>query len=197
MAEINKDPCDDFKNDIWLYLDKDLPDEKMIFWQGHIVNCANCRKLLSDNQGILNSYNKVPLDDLLDVSYQKMIDNATANKSGAPVKRSKSLVDVFGFYRLTFGGAVVAAALIFILITVFKDPEIQFNKSISKNFLDWDGKLVSNRIEQFEDRILSLQTDEWDIYIVRKDSKEDWNKTLHLIQKKIRKMKKEAASTTL
>ena len=39
--------------------------------------------------------------------------------------------------------------------------------------------------------------DEWDIYIVRKNNKEDWDNALRTIQNQIRKMKREAVSASM
>ena len=47
------------------------------------------------------------------------------------------------------------------------------------------------------DGIISLKTDDWDVYIVKKNNTEEWNAALRAIQKQIIKMRKEVSSTSM
>jgi hypothetical protein len=105
---------------------------------------------------------------------------------------------MFGFYRLAFGGSILAAAMIFIFITFFSDPKIpEVETQISKELLRWNTPDLNQRLDNVENQILSLQTNDWDIYIVRKNKKEEWNSALRAIQNQIRKMNKEVVSASM
>ncbi|MDH3269015.1 MAG: hypothetical protein OEM46_09210, partial [Ignavibacteria bacterium] len=92
------------------------------------------------------------------------------------------------FYRLAIGGAAVVAAIILIIFSVIREPSSEKNLPI--DILDWHGDKIISGIKQIEDQILSLKSDEWDIYIVRKNRKENWDATLKSIRSQINKMKK-------
>lgn len=193
--------CNEFNAEIWLYLSGELHHKRTMLWSHHIESCDNCKALLNESKKIFEEYEKIPLDDLSDNRLNDFIGTATKEKPGddqvkhkIPAKKGKSLVELFGFYRLTFGGAAVSAAIILLLIMFLKDPETEIKNVIPKKILDWEGSNIVNRIEKVEDKILSLQTDEWDIYVVRKNQKENWKTTLNNIRKQIVKIKSESGT---
>ena len=203
MDDTNKKLCKEFESEMWLFLDHSMEEERKKFWQNHLVSCSECSSLLKISSETMEQYNRVPLDDLQDKSFAKIIECATAdvNEKGYKVeqiKRNRSLFEIFGFYKLTFGGALVAAAIIFLFITFINDPKVpEIKKVIQKQMLAWNDKQTADRLEKVSDQIYSLKTDEWDIYFIRKNKKENWNKALSSIQKQIRKMQKEVTSASM
>ena len=108
------------------------------------------------------------------------------------------MLDIIGIYRLTFGGAIVVGAIVFLLITFLNNPKIpEINKGISSHLLSWDNENVSEQLSNIEDQIISLKTDDWDIYLVKKNRKEKWDNEVRSIQKQIRKMRKQADSPAM
>ena len=203
MDDTNKKLCEEFENEMWLFIDHSLEEERNKFWQNHLVSCSDCSSLLKISSETIEQYNRVPLDDLSDDSYEKIISTVTADIERIehivmPIKGNRSLFEIFGFYKLTFGGALVAAAIIFLFITFINDPKIpEIKKVIPKQILAWNDKQTTDRLEKVGDQIYSLKTDEWDIYFIRKNKKENWNKALSSIQKQIRKMQKEVTSASM
>ncbi len=201
MDDTNKKSCKEFENEMWLFLDHSLEEERKKYWQNHLTSCSECSSLLKASVETIENYNKIPLDDLRDKSFTKVIERITANKKEykiTPIKRNRSLFEIFGFYKLTFGGALVAAAIIFLIIAFINDPKIpEIKKELPKQILAWNDNQMANRLEKVGDQIYSLKTDEWDIYFIRKNKKENWNKALSSIQKQIRKMQKEVASASM
>jgi cytoplasmic iron level regulating protein YaaA (DUF328/UPF0246 family) len=102
---------------------------------------------------------------------------------------------MFGFYRLGFGGAAIVAAMILIVISFLKNTSIE-NK-LSSELLDWNGEKITSKLEQIENQIISLRSDEWDIYVVRKNEKANWDATLKSIRKQINDMKKSTKNNEL
>ena len=77
-------------------------------------------------------------------------------------------------------------------------PEIpEIKNVIPKQILEWNDNQMDDRLEKVGDQIYSLKTDDWDIYFIRKNKKENWNKALSSIQKQIRKMQKEVTSASM
>jgi hypothetical protein len=203
MDDTNNKLCEAFESEMWLFLDHSLEEERKIFWQNHLVTCSDCSSLLKISSETIEQYNRVPLNDMQDKSFIKTIKRVTAevNEKGYKIeslKRNRSLFEIFGFYKLTFGGALVAAAIIFLFITFINDPKIpEIKKVFPKQILAWNDNQTDDRLQKVGDQIYSLKTDEWDIYLVRKNKKENWNEALSSIQKQIRKMQKEVTSASM
>jgi hypothetical protein len=206
MNRIKRNPCEEFNNQMWLYVDKLLNKKEMLIWSNHLENCETCNKLLSDSLEAINSYDGIPLEDLSDRDYQRLINKAVTNTitntnntiKTIKIPERRSLLEIIGIYRLTFGGAVVVGALIFLLITFIKDPKIpRINNEIPRHFLSWDNERVSERLSNIEDQIISLKIDDWDIYLIKDNRKEKWSNEVRSIQKQIRKMKKQADSPAM
>jgi hypothetical protein len=134
-----------------------------------------------------------------------MINTATATPSSSAnnnvaqyATRTRTIYEMFGFYKLAFGGGLLAAAILLIFITFFNNPKLPvITEQIPQEFLQWDGPSLSDRTPALEDGIISLKTDDWDVYIVKKNNLEEWNTALRAIQKQIIKMRKEVSSTSM
>jgi hypothetical protein len=191
---MGKIQCEEFEREVFLFVDGALSDKRVKLIENHLEGCDLCKSVLEDVKNASNAYDALPLDDIEESLYISMINNViegsslpeTDKKTLSP--RGKSLVEMFGFYRLTFGGAAVAAAILLIIISFLREPRIE--KSLPIDILDWHGDKITNSLEHIEDRILSLKSDEWDILIVRKNKKENWDATLRGIREKINKIKK-------
>jgi hypothetical protein len=203
MDDTNKKLCKEFESEMWLFIDHSLEQERKKLWQIHLVSCSDCSSLLKTSTETIEQYNQVPLDDLSDDSYEKTINTITAANERTkhivmPVKSNRSLFEIFGFYKLAFGGTVLAAALVLIFVTFFKNPELpEIKNKISEELLAWDFPGFRTQTTNKQNQIISLKTDGWDIYIVRKNNKEDWGSALRAIQQQIRKMKKEVYATSM
>jgi len=200
-----KNNCEQFSNELWLYLDEVLPKDKLKMWKGHLTTCSKCSAELKTAKDTIALYENVPLEDIDNQTYKMMINNATATSLSSAnnnvekyTTRSRSFSEMFGFYKLAFGGGFLAAAILLIFITFFNNPKIPvITKQIPQEFLEWDGPSLSDRTPPLGDGIISLKTDDWDVYIVKKNNTEEWNAALRAIQKQIIKMRKEVSSTSM
>jgi hypothetical protein len=190
---------------LWFYLDYSLPKDKQEKWGEHLSTCSNCSAELRTAKDIIVLYENVPLEDIDNETYKMMINTSTATPMSSSnnnvtqyTKRSRTFSEMFGFYKLAFGGGLLAAAIILIFITFFNNPKIPvITEQIPQELLQWDGPSLSDRTPALEDGIISLKTDDWDVYIVKKKSTEEWNAALRAIQKQILKMRKEVNSTSM
>jgi hypothetical protein len=154
--------------------------------------------LLNESEKLVEVYNDIPLDDLSDNIFNNFISKTTENElkpkkltQKISRKNRNSLVELFGFYRLIFGGAAISAAIILLLVMFLKNPDIEIKNVVQRGILDWEGTNIINKIEKVEDKLLSLQTDEWDVYIVRRGQKQKWKTKLKNIRKQLVKLKSE------
>ena len=200
-----KNNCEQFRNELWLYLDDALPKDRRDHWKVHLSTCSKCCAELKNTKDTIALYENVPLEDIDNETYKLMINTATAislssanNNVAQYSTRSRTFSEMFGFYKLAFGGGLLAAAILLIFITFFNNPKIPvITEQIPQEFLQWDGPGLSDRTPPLGDGIISLKTDDWDVYIVKKNNTEEWNAALRAIQKQIIKMRKEASSTSM
>ena len=197
--------CEQFNGVIWLYIDDSLSIEKHEYWKKHLSICNNCSTELKLAQDTIQLYENIPLDDMDDKTYNMIMHRATVasvtstnTKRSQLVERGKSFSEIFGFYKLAFGGGLLAAALLLLFITFFNNPELpEIETKISEELLAWDFPGFKTNTANKQNQIVKLKTDDWDIYIVRKTSKENWGSALRAIQKQIRKMQKEVVSASM
>lgn len=193
--------CEEFEREVFLFWGGELSNERMKLLKHHLEGCNSCKSVLEGFISVTTTYDGLPPEDVDESVFIKIMNKATKSASVPEIGQKKyfqnrrSLVEMFGFYRLTFGGAAVAAAIILIIISFLRVPDIE--KRLPTVVLDWHDDLTSGKIEQIENQILSLKSDEWDIYIVRKNKKENWDATLRNIRKQINDMKKSTKNNEL
>jgi hypothetical protein len=175
---------------IFLFQEGSLPKKRMKLFKHHLEFCPFCQSVYNGLKDVTDAYDRLFEEDIGENRFGYMIRQATANTI-LPDKHShkrKSLVELFGFYRLSFGSAAVVAALIIIVISFMKEPGVEKNPPYE--LLDWDGEKIESKIELIENQIISLKSEEWDIYIIRKDKRENWDATLKNIWNQIDELKK-------
>jgi hypothetical protein len=201
MNNYKQNLCEEFKAEVFLFVNDELSKKRKELFEHHLEICDSCTSALEEVRLTTAAYDALPLDDVAESVFINMLNNTLESSPDSVPVRSNfstkgiSLVEMFGFYRLTFGGAAVAAAIILIIISFLRVPDIE--KRLPVEMLDWNGDKITSRIERIEDQILSLKSDEWDIYIVRKNKKENWDATLKSIQGQINEMKKSTKNNEL
>ena len=196
--------CSQFSNDIWYYIDGSLSIEKKELLKEHLASCSTCSAELKTAQDSIRLYETLPLEDIDEKTYKTIVRNVTAkfaspNSSLSQFSTSgRSLSEMFGFYKLAFGGGLLAAALLLIFITFFNNTKLpEIETKISEELLAWDFPGFNTEPATGQNQIVKLKTEDWDITIVRKNSTENWGSALRAIQKQIRKMQTEVVSTSM
>jgi len=203
MDETNKKLCEEFESEMWLFIDRSLEEERKRVWQDHLNSCSDCSFLLKTSTETIGQYNHVPLDDLSDDSYENIISSITADNERTehivmPIKSNRSLFEIFGLYKFAFGGTVLVAALVLIFVTLFKSPKLpEIKTKISEELLAWDYPGFETQTTNKQNQIISLKSNGWDIYIVRKNNKEDGGSAMKAIQQQKKKMKKEVYTASM
>ena len=146
MDNTNKKTCKDFELEKWLFLDGSISEREKTLWEDHLSSCTKCKEELNSTKEILSVYNNLKKETVDDLVFNKIINVAASNPNQIsqetfrpPLIKPRSLSEIFGFYKLAFGGVVLAAALILIFITFFNNPKIpEIEKRVPKEFLAWD-----------------------------------------------------------
>ncbi len=79
MDETNRKLCKEFESEMWLFIDHSVEKEREKFWQDHLVSCSDCSLLLKTSTETIEQYNQVPLDELSDDSFEKIINTITVD----------------------------------------------------------------------------------------------------------------------
>jgi len=189
MKNKKKMICDEFDKEVFLFHEGSLSRDRMELIEYHLGICKSCLSIYKDFEDLIAAYENFPKEDIDPNKFNYMVRKATTPeiRPGKYVQKRKSFVEVFGFYRLGFGGAAVVAAMILIIISILKNPSVE-NK-LPSELLDWNGDKITSKIEKIENQIISLRSEEWDIYIVRKNEKANWDATLKNIRSQINKLK--------
>ena len=163
--------CVDFENEVYLYMDNELPADRSVFWKDHLSNCEACRLLLEEINVIVAATRESASEDVLDLKYDKMIENAVRQKK---INLSQWLFPAGSFrekYSVSLKIAVVGmlAVIAFVISLTTQRPNTV--KAISKELLDWEGKKVTSQINEIKNTIDLIHEDNWDKQIIMLDQR--------------------------
>lgn len=158
MSEIKDLYCKDFENEKWLYAEASLPKERMDFWSRHIQQCKTCASMMKSEEELLAQLQEELSEDILDSKFETMIDQAVSKKKKFSLKHLFGFNEVFAVktkVALISGLAVVA--IIISLVTPRQNPV----KTVSNELLDWEGEKINSQIENIEQKIETISSDNW------------------------------------
>lgn len=158
MTDYNDLICKDFENEIWLYMDQSLPQERMNFWNKHVEQCTKCPALIRSEKSLLETCKYELAEDILDSKFDMMISNAIRPHRKFSLKHIWIKNKEFSIktkFAVISGLAVVA--IVVSLITPQQNPV----KTVSSELLDWEGTKIDSQIENIQDKIEVINNDEW------------------------------------
>jgi hypothetical protein len=173
MQNNEKFICKIFETEMWLYIDRSLPDSKMEFWRSHLRHCNTCRELIGQSGELVSSVSENVLVTMDNVLLEKMISKAIGKGKQNPlshffnVKKEK----IISVSKIVFASVLVIAA---VLISLLSDKNNSV-KSVGKELLDWEGSSVLSEIDRITDKINMI-------------SQSEWNRQLLIIDQKIESM---------
>jgi len=176
MSEQKDLICKDFENELWLFSEQSLPQERIEFWNRHIQNCAKCSLLMKNELVLLETCKEELSEDMLDSKYDMMINHAVKPSRNFSLKQTWAKREAFSIktkFAMISGLAVVA--IVISLITPKQNPV----KSVSNELLDWEGTKIDSQIESIENKIEILNND-------------DWSNQLKMIDARLQLLEKEA-----
>ena len=150
--------CKDFENEIGLYMEQSLPQERMKFWDKHVEPCSKCSALIRSEKSLLETCKDELAEDILDSKFDMMINMAVKPKSKLTLKQMlyyKKEYSIKTKFAVISGLAVVA--IVVSLITPRQNPV----KTVSSELLDWEGTKIDSQIESLQDKIEVINNDEW------------------------------------
>ncbi len=130
-----KSICDEFKEQVWLYLEPEADSQIINFWNKHLAGCPDCSNHLKATKKFLYAYNEIPEEDINEDKFNAML-NIVTSKSKFSLRqmlltffaRIKHDFTLLGNYKIAFGSTLIV--LIFALILFFKEykPRIEIKQ---------------------------------------------------------------------
>jgi len=183
-----------FEEEIWLYLDKDLPEEKMQFWAKLIEQNEELKKEIKSIKLASNFYNETIDYNLDDLTFNKII-NQTINKKSLLLKGKDYFSKLLNrddenlFGKVAFASLLIVFAVIASLTSSNPNPTKTLVKTVKSEILDWDAKLLDNQINKIEALLLFVKNDDYKKYRISKITSNKWDKNTFEIGDKIEKIK--------
>lgn len=187
---------EEFEKDIWLYLDNDLPVERMNYWSNQIQNKPEIKRVLMETQGFLTDYNNLANEKLDNLKFERMIQISTKqermfSKMKSYFKfndESESLLP-----KMAFVTSLTIAAIVMLILSQKPNP---VNK-ISSEFLDWDDEITNTQIQNISNSISLIENNDMQNYMLYKRSKGEWNRDINKIENKIQSIDEKIMKTSL
>ena len=161
MSLINDNLIKIFEKEVWLYLDKSLPEDRMKFWEQKLRESEVLRKYFDETINSLNYYSKFSSFDLDDTKFSQMINLATGRKSflqkaGSIIKSKYNRKTLQPYY----GKLVLAVAILVTFITTLLLTQNSFRQlNQSNTTLDWNAKEITEQIDEINYSINKLSAD--------------------------------------
>lgn len=171
--------CSMFENEMWLYLDRTLPDEKMEFWRSHLRQCVYCRDILKSTEEIISAASTNLLVDLDENIIDNMVKRAVKKRkfdlvSWIPKNRVRK---IYAIGKIAFASILVLAAVV---VSLLSDKPNTI-KSVSKELLDWEGKEIRSELNNIGNRI----------ELIRYDNMEGWSRDVNAMDNRLNILEKQ------
>ena len=190
----------EFEKEIWLYLDGDLLESRISYWNEKIENIPELLDMLNETKQVLNIYDSSVLNDVDDPAFEKMLNRATVRGTLLEkVKRFMSALNSPGVSgesnvnKIAFGGVLVIAAMVIFLLTDKPNPV----KTISGDVFDWDAEAISEQLVDIHNFLSVAQNDKMREFILYKQTSDDWSRSVYTIEQRLQKLNKETDDKSL
>jgi hypothetical protein len=150
--------CKDFKNEVWRYIEKDLPKERVIFWDKHIELCPSCSAFMQSELNMLTTCAETLSEDILDSRFDAMINTAVNTRKRFSVKNIFAKGEELSFRtKVALISSFAVVAVVISLISPKQSPV----KDVSNELLDWEGAKINSQLETIEQKIETISNDKW------------------------------------
>lgn len=202
MNQEKKQLYNQFEKEVWLYLDRDLPDDRMTYWREKIDELPELKKFIEDYKIVSKSYDGVSNIDIGADTFNAMIDKAIMKRTLTSRIRTfiKNILNSdteFAFGKIAFAGVLIIAAIIISVLSDKPSPVSNFTNTINSEILAWDAEFFDNQISKVGTMIRVVQDDEYRKYYRYKLAPKNVDKNLNLINTNIENLKVEIINEEL
>jgi hypothetical protein len=151
MESRDKTICKDFANEVWLFLDQDLPAARMDYWNGHIQECDTCSALVDSISIATNSAKEDLYIELADPAFDKMIASVfTIKKSaifGLQPKRSGYNLFTASRIKYSIAAGLIILAFLFSFNITKENPKRTFRSEVQEEIPHPTQATLSQMVE--------------------------------------------------
>jgi len=186
----------EFEREVWLYLDNELPEERMKFWEEQMEEIPELRNYIKDYNFLAESFSKIKEIDIGKDTYNAMVDKAVSQKS-FEIRFRKFFEKLFSndaefsFGKIAFASALIIAAVLISFLSNKPNPVVNITNSINSELLEWDADYVDNQISRVGTLLKVAGDDDYRKYYKYKQSADNVDKNLDLINTNIKTLKEE------
>jgi hypothetical protein len=193
MNQEKKQLFEEFSKESLLYLDGDLPKDRMEFWNNKLLDVPELNKFLEDYRVVSNIFSQ-PGFKLSDDKFDLMIDKAIRHQSmgSRVVNFISSLFSTnmeFAFGKLAFTSVLIIGAIVISIISDKPSPVVKVTENISSEILDWDAEFVDSQINKVGNLLKISGDEEYRKYYKYKKASSNVDKNLDLITNSIEELK--------
>ena len=191
----------EFKKEIWLYLDKDLPSERLLYWDEKIQTNDLLKNYLADYLEIEKNYNPIAIK--LDKNkYNLMVEKAV--KKQTIIQKAKefmmTVVDIeheFVFGKIAFASFLILATIIISLVSDRPNSVSKITETVNSEILEWDATYLENQFDKVENLLKLAKDDSYKKYFKYGTTTSKVDKNISFIGQNINELKKDIQSKNL
>ena len=185
-----------FEKEVWLFLDGDLPESRMIFWKQKIDELPELKNYIDGYKSIFDDYAGELNIDIPEYKFDKMIDIAISKNSYFEnikfyIKKMFSAESEFVFGKIAFTSALIIAAIFISIISNNTNPITNMKNTINQEVLDWDADFVDDQISRVSTLLKLTKDEEYRKYYKYRSTPQRVDKNITLINGNIKTLKKE------
>jgi len=184
----------EFEKEVWLYLDKDLSEERMQFWENAIKENADLQNVLDSTNTFSAMYNESIDFNLENEKFDKIVDK-TISKNSLLSKTKIYFLQLLDhgeehlFGKVAFASFLIVSAIIVSLISNKPNSVKTVTNVVKSEILEWDPQTVDNQIKKIETLLLFAKNDKYKKYYMNKIASNEWDKNTYGIENRIEKIK--------
>jgi hypothetical protein len=196
MSQDKSQLCKEFEREFWLYLDGDLSEERMKFWNNKLDEVPELRNYIEEYISVSNNYETVKNIELDSHKVNAMVSKAV-NQNSLMSRIEHFFSNIFtsekefSFGKIAFGSALIIGAIVISLISNKPNPVVNLSETINSELLDWDADFVDDQISKVGTLLKVTKDEEYRKYIKYKLTTSSVDKNINLIDKNIKTLKEE------
>ena len=190
----HKNIIEEFELEMWQYMDKSLPHEKMEFWREKISSIVELQKILQEANETLEEYNDFSSSDLDDSKFNRMIDVATSKVSFfEAVKSLFTKMENQMIPKIAFGSILIIATLTILILSNKPNPI----NNITNTAFGWEDENMDDRFANINTKISLLENEDLRKYYLYSRTKDEWDREIISIDKELNILLEETKSLEL
>lgn len=202
MKQEKEQLLNQFEEEYLLFIDKDLPNDRMLFWEEKIKEYPQLLQFIEDYEYVFNSFNEADKIKLDSQAYNEIVDKVIIEKSFSSnikkfISSFLSADGQFVFGKIAFATLLIIGAIVISIISNRPNPVVSLSETINSEVLEWDAGFVDKQISKMGSLLKITKDDDYRKYYKYNLPANDVDKNIILINSNIDELKKELENKNL